>query len=53
MEQQVAYEKDMDQSPTADTKKRNKLQNRLSQNAASKALKRASVRIVSLLSRES
>ncbi|KAG0222116.1 Threonine aldolase [Mortierella sp. GBA43] len=56
MEQQVAYEKGMDQSPTADTKKRNKLQHRLSQNPASKALKRASVRIVrwgALLSRES
>ncbi|KAF9939319.1 Threonine aldolase [Modicella reniformis] len=51
--EQAAYEKDMEQARIADAKKMTKLQYHLSHNPASKAIKRASVRIVSLLSRES
>ncbi|KAF9438278.1 Threonine aldolase [Entomortierella beljakovae] len=56
LEEQAAYEKAQEgRQQTADVKKVNKLQYRLSHNPASKALKRASVRISrwgSLLSRE-
>ncbi|KAG0362246.1 pyridoxal phosphate-dependent transferase [Gamsiella multidivaricata] len=56
MRQQTAFDKGADKSLGAEAKKMNKLQYRLSHNPASKALKRASGRIVrwgSLLSRES
>ncbi|KAG0004943.1 Threonine aldolase [Entomortierella chlamydospora] len=55
IEERAAYEKALERPQAADTKKMNKLQYRLAHNPASKALKRASVRIArwsSLLSRE-
>ena len=55
VETQGPYNKDPIRTHPSDTKKLNKLQYRLAHNLASKALKRASVRIVrwgSLLSRE-